>query len=73
MAARRKKDTIARDEVCPEHFPGGVPEGTATVGCDHGTFHIAPEDPKDPPENPDDPENPGPENPAAARAAASRP
>lgn len=46
MAARRKKteDTISRDEVCPEHFPGGVPADTATVGCDHGTFRLEPAD-----------------------------
>lgn len=59
MAARRsKKDTaeelkpIGRSEVCPEHFPGGVPAGTATVGCEHGTYRIAPEEPEDPPTDP---------------------
>lgn len=34
MAARRKK----ADEVCPEHFPDGIPEGSDGVGCEHGTW-----------------------------------
>ncbi|MFC5184374.1 hypothetical protein [Actinomadura harenae] len=38
--ARRKKDHIDITEACPEHFPGGVPEGTTSVGCEHGTFYI---------------------------------
>lgn len=64
MAARRSRKTdeaaeatIARGEVCPEHFPGGVPADTETVGCEHGTFRIEPDESSDPPQDP--PKDPG--------------
>jgi hypothetical protein len=33
---------VAEPEYCHGCFPGGLPEGAASAGCEHGTWYAAP-------------------------------